>query len=358
MSQSSRRLLSAVLYAAPLVGAGLFCSSAKASNQGVPGPESFTLSPVVQQQEEAQAAQEEQAGPTTSQSSSDTQPLYFDAAPVDKPKIHGFFVSPFKTSYTTPRGLVVFDHGVVWQPVVGLVFPLGYDLGPITKPAVVAGIWNSVAMSQGDIGVGGWEEMDVFVDVGGTIGKVKADLTFGDWNFPASAIPPAKPKAEKNIDVKFVYDDSDIWGKDSGFAINPYCDVFFAVAGSSTVVLGRQGSTGYIEIGVVPSYTLKAIPNWPITLTMPVYFSVGPAGYWGAGISGGAPHGNFGVFSASVNGSVPLSFIPAKYGFWHADAGVSYYYLANDNLLEAGTIVSGNTDRNFVQGSVGIGVNF
>jgi hypothetical protein len=91
---------------------------------------------------------------------------------------------------------------------------------------------------------------------------------------------------------------------------------------------------------------------------MPVYFSVGPASYWGAGESGGAPHGNFGVFSASLNGSVPLSFIPAKYGFWHADAGVSYFYQANDNQLEAGTLISGNTNRNFVQGSVGIGVNF
>ncbi len=348
MSQSSRRLLSAVLCAAPLVGASLFCSSAKASNQGIPGPESFTLSPVAQQQNEP--AQQASAG---------HDPVYMDAAPDDKPNIHGFFESPFKTSYTTPRGLVVYDHGVVWQPVVGLVLPLGFDFGPsVTNPALVAGIWNSVAMSQADPSVGGWEEMDVFVDFGVTLfGKVKADLTFGDWNFPTSFLA-TKPKAEKNIDVKFVYDDSDWWGKDSTFAIHPYADVFFAVAGSSTVVLGRQGSTGYVELGITPTYTYKGITNWPITLTMPIYCSVGPAGYWGEEISGGTHKGNFGVFSASLNGQVPLSFIPAKYGFWHADAGVSYFYLANDNLLHAGTIVSGNTDRNFVQGSVGIGVNF
>ena len=41
-----------------------------------------------------------------------------------------------------------------------------------------------------------------------------------------------------------------------------------------------------------------------------------------------------------------------------ADAGLSYYYLMNDNLLHAGTILSGNTNRSFFQGSVGIGVNF
>jgi hypothetical protein len=172
MSQSSRRLLSAVLCAAPLVGAGLFCSSAKASNQGgITGPESFTLSPVVQQQDEAQAAQQQQPDSTAVQASdANHEPLYMDAPPEDKPNIHGFFESPFKTSYTTPRGLVVFDHGVVWQPIVGLVFPLGLDLGPvITKPTLVAGIWNSVAMSQADPSVGGWEEMDVFVDFGVTL---------------------------------------------------------------------------------------------------------------------------------------------------------------------------------------------
>jgi len=356
MSQSSRRLLSAVLCAAPLIGAGLFCSSAHAANQGgVPGPESFTLSPVVQQQEEAA----QQAGATTAQASPNGEPLYMDAPPDDKPNIHGFFESPFKTSYTTPRGLVVFDHGVVWQPVVGLVLPLAFDLGQyVTKPTLVAGIWNSVAMSQADPSVGGWEEMDVFVDLGVTVAsKLKVDLTFGDWNFPTSFLA-TKPKAEKNIDVKFVYDDSDIWGKDSGFSINPYADVFFAVAGSSTVVLGRQGSTGYVELGIVPTYTYKGIANWPITLTMPIYCSVGPAGYWGEEISGGHHDGNFGLLSASLNGQVPLPFIPVKYGYWHADAGISYYYLKNNNLLQAGTDVSGNTDRNFVQGSVGIGVNF
>ena len=246
MSRSSRRILSAVLFAAPFLGAGAFCSSALASDPVLPGPESLTLSPSVQavETQEAAAGQAASQDPATAR-----EPVYLDAAAPEAPNIHGFFDSPFKTSYTTPRGLVVFDHGVVWQPIVGLVFPLAFDLGPIKKPAVVAGIWNSVAMSQADPGVGGWEEMDVFVDVGGTVlDKVKVDLTFDDWNFPTSVAPPNKPKAEKNIELKGVYDDSDIWGKDSGFSVNPYVNGFFAVAGSSTVVLGRQEA--------------PATPNW------------------------------------------------------------------------------------------------
>ena len=353
MPRSFCRLMSAVILAAPLVGVGALCSSASAATQDLAGPDAFTLSPAAQ----LTPAQASEA--SAQDGSAQKDPVYLeDAAVEEKPNIHGFFESPFKTSYTTPRGLVVFDKGVVWQPVVGLVFPLGFDLGPITKPAVVAGIWNSVAMSQADPSVGGWEEMDVFVDVGGSLDKLKLDLTFGDWNFPTSFPPPSKPKAEKNIDLKGVYDDSAYWGK-SGFSINPYFDAFFAVAGSSTVVLGRQGSTGYCELGVTPTYIYKGVDNWPLTLTMPIYVQVGPAHYWGAGESGGRPSGNMGVFSASLNASVPLNFVPARYGYWHADAGVSYYYLgANQNLLRAGTIVSGNTNINFVQGSIGIGVNF
>jgi hypothetical protein len=37
---------------------------------------------------------------------------------------------------------------------------------------------------------------------------------------------------------------------------------------------------------------------------------------------------------------------------------VTYDYLTNKALLLAGTLASGNTDRNVVIGSVGFGVNF
>src|SRR5258707_15418495 len=64
------------------------------------------------------------AGQSSDAASAD--PLLADAAAEpapEKPNIHGFFNSPFKTAYVTPRGLVVQNAGLVWQPVVGLVFP-------------------------------------------------------------------------------------------------------------------------------------------------------------------------------------------------------------------------------------------
>jgi hypothetical protein len=275
--------------------------------------------------------------------------------PPEAPNIHGFAAVPFKTAYVTPRGLVVENQGLVIQPIVGLVLPIG-DVGPFEKFAIVSGIWNCITTNQSDTNVGGWNEMDYFLSFGSTVSKDwNLALTYGAWNFPQST--ELKPSTEHNLDLKITYNDAKLWGK-SGFALNPYVDLWWAISGSSTVVLGKQGDTGYVELGIGPGFKLAGESDYPVSITIPAYFSVGPESYWGDPESGGDPDGNFGVASVSVNASVPLAFIPTRYGFWHADAGVSYFYLINDNLLNAGTILSGNDDRNVFVASLGIGFGF
>ncbi|MBV8781810.1 MAG: hypothetical protein JO353_10470 [Phycisphaerae bacterium] len=274
------------------------------------------------------------------------------AAATETPNIHGFFNSPFKTGYLTPRGLYVQNSGVSWQPVVGLVFPIG-DFGAVKKVAFVGGIWNAVDSYEARFNPRGgpWDEMDVFASFTGAVADDFAlALTYGAWNFPQTG----GPHTEHNLDLKISY--ADHWLGDTGITINPYIDCWWAISGSSTVVLGRAGGTGYFEPGIVPTYTWKGIDKYPITFTAPTYFSVGPSTYWDA--HNAITHSNFGLFSTGLNASVPLSFIPARYGFWHADAGITYDYLINDSLLAAGTIVSGNTNHNCYVGSVGFGVNF
>jgi len=294
----------------------------------------------------------ESNSPATATDTKD-RPVYLDAAP-EAPNIHGFFNSPFKTAYVTPRGLVVENAGVVWQPIVGLVIPIG-DAGPVKGLTLIGGIWNSVnsAESGSNPSTGPWNEMDVFVGLSGKVAdKFKLDLFYGNWNSPQHAF-----KTEHNIDLKITYDDSkaEIWGK-SGFSLNPYVDLWWAVSGDSTVILGKKGDTGYVELGITPTYTVKASPEYPVTLTMPTYFSVGPKTYWDEHDS--FDGGNFGLISTSLNASVPLAFIPTRYGFWHADAGVTYDYLINDALLAAGGLASGNDNHNVVILSLGFGFGF
>lgn len=291
------------------------------------------------------------ANPSTGQAATE-HPIYLaaDAIESETPNIHGFIEVPFKTAYVTPRGLVVENAGVVIQPVGGFVIPIG-DVGPLDGLTFVTGVWNSINSAQDDTNVGPWNEMDYFASFSWNLDKFAFTLTYGAWSFPQST--ELKPSTEHNLDLKISYDDSAWWG-DSGFALNPYVDLWWAMAGSSTVVLGKEGDTGYVEIGIVPTTTVKPAPDLPIKLAFPTYFSVGPEGYWDADASSG----NFGVFSVSANATIPLNFIPARMGHWHATVGISYYYLMNQRLLEAGTLLSGNAERSVFVGSMGIGMNF
>lgn len=314
----------------------------EASTLSLPSAETMTLQPGPAQVESTSARQ-----------ANTEKPLYLaDAAPSDAPNVHGFISLPVKTAYITPRGLVVENQGTVFQPVGGIIFPIG-DFGVVKDVGIITGIWQSFNSAQNDPQVGPWNEVDYFFSVTGKIGKVTGTLTYGAWLFPQSTT--AKPDTEHNIDLKLAFDDSEWWGE-SGFALNPYVDIFYAVAGSSTVVQGDTGSTGYLEVGVVPTYVYKGITDLPITFTFPIYFSVGPSGYWDATNDDDI---DFGVLSAGVNASVPLTaIIPTRYGHWHFDAGVTYFNLLNGTLFDSGKILSGNDDRNIFLGSVGIGVNF
>jgi hypothetical protein len=193
--------------------------------------------------------------------------------------------------------------------------------------------------------------MDVFVSLSMTVvDNISITLTYSPWNSPPHAFV-----TEHTADAKIQYNDSKMWGE-SGISLNPYIDIFWSIAGDSTVILGRRGGTGYIEPGIVPTYTVKGIPNFPITLTFPVYVQIGPPNYWDR--TGAFDNSSFGLISASANVSVPLAFIPVRYGHWHADLGFTYDYLINNALLHAGTIASGNNNHNVILGSLGFGVNF
>lgn len=348
-ARTKRALLGAAIAAA----GALMPSWAHAESSFLPDPSALSLTP--SSSNASTSASDADVAATTPQA-----PQFLDAAapPPEQPNIHGFASVTFTTAYLTPRGLLVFDKGVVIQPIVGLVLPIG-DFGPLKNYTWVAGIWNDIQCSQGDPEVGGWGEMDFFFSQSATVANViSLNLTYGEWNFPASTTN--KPKAEQNLDLKISYDDSAMFNKN--FSINPYVDLWWAMAGSSTVVMGRMGGTGYVEIGIVPTYTLKAVPDYPLTITLPTYFSTGPRSFWGrGGYVGGlsaSSSENFGVARTALGLSVPASFIPARYGHWHIDAGVSYDYLISGALLNAGTLLTGNTNRSLVEGSVGFGVNF
>jgi hypothetical protein len=295
------------------------------------------------------------ANGAASKTNTDLQPVMADDSGKEAPNIHGFAGTEILTDYITPRGLVVADTGIVTQPIVGLVFPIG-DVGPFQHLAIIGGIWNCLTSKQESPSVGCWNELDDFFSASADIMKgLNLTATYVAFNSPTGAYT-----TEHNVDLLISYDDSSLWGS-SGFGLHPNIDCWYAISGSSTVVAGRKGGTGYFQPGIAPSYTFNANPNYPVTLSVPAYISLGPPDYWSVGSSprkGTWGNGNVGVFSVAVEASMPLSFIPGRYGNWFLDGSVHYFDIISNGLLFGGELASGNTRRDLIMGELGVTVKF
>jgi len=271
--------------------------------------------------------------------------------------VHGFFDLSIKNDYITPRGLLVSNTGLTIQVLAGITLDVYKNpCGWLSQASITMGVWNDIWTKQGDPYVGGWNELDWFVGVNTLIAK--------NWLFEVQYLqfvsPPHHFTPENNIEFFLGYDDSS-WGRPVVF--NPYVKFFWAFSGDSTVIVGRHGHTYDVEIGLVPTLELKNLCV-PVILTAPTWITVGPPSFWNGGTLGlKNKKVNFGVFSTGLNAKFPLTLMPARLGNWYFDIGGQYYYLINDNLLQAQTITLGvptykHGHRNIGVATTGIGFSF
>lgn len=271
--------------------------------------------------------------------------------------VHGFFDLSFKNDYVTPRGLLVSNTGFTIQVLTGLTLDVYKNPhGWLSRTSITIGVWNDIWSKQGDPYVGGWNELDWFVGVNTWIAK--------NWllgvQFLQFVSPPHHFSPENNIEFYLGYDDSS-W--EWPVVFNPYVKFFWTVSGDSTVIVGRPGKTYDVEIGLVPTLDLKNVCI-PVILTLPTWITVGPTSFWNGGTLGLKNKNiNFGVFSTGLNVKFPLKFIPSGLGNWYFDIGGQYYYLINDNLLQAQTVTLGvstykHANRHIGVASAGIGFGF
>jgi hypothetical protein len=261
------------------------------------------------------------------------------AAPVvdETPNVHGFFDVSVKNAYITPRGLVVENQEFVFQAIGALIVPVTDQF------TIIGGAWTDWNTHQHDPDVGAFNEIDPFIVFDYAPSKT--------WDFSLTYVPFISPtgafRTEENLELKVGYKDAGA----GGWTFNPYGKFFYSAGGDSTVVLGKGGDTFDVELGLIPTYVWKATETLPVTLTFPTFFTVGPSEFWGG-------ENNFGVFSTAVSAQIPLNFIPHRYGFWHANASLTYLYLLNGQLADAAALLGGGDERNRFVGSVGIGFNF
>jgi hypothetical protein len=267
-------------------------------------------------------------------------------------KIHVFVQNEFSDKYLTPRGLVVEDKGVVWQPLVVFLINLySADSGLLTDATLAPGNWATVHSHRDGPQKRNWNEDDPFVGLNLKFYKdFELDTTYTAFVSENGSFPTST-----NLDIKLTYHDHFL----GAFSINPYAEYFDELTNKATVVLNPATSKKgyYFQFGIDPTYTVKT-SFLPITIELPTYFSVVSDHFYQKldGTGGGS---GMGVFSSEIKASVPLNFIPKSYGHWTAYTGFQYYYLSNAGVLDGNSVLgTGSREHNLFQFHTGVQIFF
>ena len=272
--------------------------------------------------------------------------------------VHGLVGADFTTHYIS-RGLVLEDQGFIAQPYMELDFTLFENKdASVSKGIFFAGIWNSLHSQHTDAGLTGadpdtgvrppvttdlWYEFDWYLGTAFDISDFNLNLSY--WEFIS---PNQGFGTSKNVQAKLSYNDTKLWngGKDSGFALKPYGIVFVETDGKA----GSGSDEGvYVELGVEPTvYTLASDSTYPFAFSVPAKVGLGFSDFY-------EDDESLGFVSVGLKASVPLAFMPSRYGAWSASAGVYYYYYGDgvDDFNEG----TGDGDDDIV-GTVGVSFTF
>jgi hypothetical protein len=261
--------------------------------------------------------------------------------------MHFLFQTEFASGYTTPRGMIVRNHGLTIQPLLLAFVDLYKGGGFINNVVALAGVWN-------DLGTSGvskhppfgshpktiWTEIDPMGGI--SIGFAKyltLDVTYITFVEQILDIPTAQ-----NLETKLRFDDSDFLG---AFAIHPQLLYWQELVNKSTdadvpyEVLGPSPKSGsnphpgesfYFELGVAPSYTFRQAAD--LKIEAPSRLLLPNSKFYGEYYGNSS---TVGLFELGLKASVPLTFMPKDYGNWGTYAGLKYQYYNDKNLYNLNT---------------------
>lgn len=125
----------------------------------------------------------------------------------EPPFITGLLDLPISNYYLTPRGLIVENAGIVFQPILLLNANLYQGNGPLTNVTLTTGIWNSIHSKNrsGDRSTTPrWNELDFIAMLSTTFLE---DWTFSiDYEYWLSPIDAFEPNSI--LQLKLAYADS------------------------------------------------------------------------------------------------------------------------------------------------------
>jgi hypothetical protein len=270
------------------------------------------------------------------------------------------------------RGIPQEDDGVMTQPWAEISFSL-LDRGEENEKgrgspiglSLVLGTWNSFHNKSAD---NSWYESDLYAGVSLAL---PYDFEFG-LSYVYLYGPDLGDSFAHELDFSLSYDDSAFFAERfqddailSTFSVSPYIALVQEVGGGSDG-LGSAGHKGtYLELGLEPGFDLdvgallgsESCP--PVSFAMPLTVGLNLGDYYETG-TGNDYDETFGFFSAGLSASVPLSFIPSKFGSWQVVA--TYYLLVlGDSVREIGANdfgVSSSFHRVESYGSFGVSFEY
>lgn len=268
-----------------------------------------------------------------------------EAAAADPAPNTGAFHFGADLTYTTSyffRGYNQEDTGLILQPNVYATFNAVNSDDVIVDLKV--GSWNSVHSEQ-TASDGIWFESDLYALASVNVQGFKFNVGYTLYTYPDDAFD-----AIHEVGVSTGFDDTKLWEKlgVKGLSLNPEVGAYFEVDD------GNGEEDIYGELKLTPSYQLD-MPEIPVLgkakLSLPAVLGVSFDDYY---LDSDGDNEFFGYVSVGAFFSVPLDFIPAKYGAWSANAGVNYIHMLADSVELAN---DGGTDYE-LQGMVGISMTY
>ena len=259
----------------------------------------------------------------------------------------GFLDLRLSDAYITPRGLVVENEGLVFQPLFLLFADLYQSNGPLSQVTAYVGIWNSIHshVPEGvDSSTSNWNEMDFLSGVDFTIDRDwTVGLSYQYWVSPSDAFESAS-LLETTVSYGGQFLERSIRGK---FSLNPYFKFFVELDNKATV--SSTDESYNVEVGFVPRYVFD---GYPLSLDMHTFVTFPGDGFY-------SEDSTVGLFSTGLKVTAPLTSIPKRYGAWSVYAGFRYYYIVNDGILTGnGQLAPGSESRNQAHAIGGVTLAF
>ena len=277
----------------------------------------------------------------------------------------------FANEYVTPRGMIVTDQGLTFQPLVLGFANLYKSDSFVNNITLVGGVWNDFCTAP--VSTTGptyhtqpttsWIEIDPIAGVSVGLGKrFKLEVTYTAFNMQILDIGTSQ-----HLDTKLSFDDSDYL---KAFALHPYFEFWQELVNKATDAalpgsLGltppnahaqhpMPGSSFYFEVGVDPGYTFATLGG--LKLEAPCRVLLPDDRFYGDFY---AASSTVGLFEVGLKASIPLNFMPQGYGHWAFHAGFRYMYFVDDNLYHLNSFnAPGQPTRDTTQVYCGLSVFF